>query len=133
MANKNYKTPKGKLFYNRWIKNFNPYNPESGLIDILTKTLVSSSSYIKPSMRKKKFIDLNLEEASYIGYEAKMGTDDSRLLAKIKYFIELTKDETVSKNDVEEMLSDEEVGLIVKTDTKEVVVNSEGVKKPAVF
>lgn len=130
-----YKTPKAKLFYKRYVEDFNPYEPKKELLEILESKRVSSSGYIKPALRGKKFSEITIEDASYIGYEAKMGTDDSRLLAKLKYYIELTKDESITKDDIEELLYDKDVGLKTSNEQEpnEKVVNSDGVVKPQIF
>jgi len=125
-----YKTPKGKLFYLKYIKDFNPYNPSDKLLNVLDTRTVSKSSYITPDLRGKKFSEITIENAEYIAYKAKMGTEDSRILAELKYFIELTKDDELTKDEVMSLLIDDEVGLIIKVDP---VVDDKVIKKPNVF
>jgi len=129
------KTPKGKLFYKRYVENFDPYNPSEVLVEKLNKEVVPNSSYITKNMRGISFNELTIDGASYIGYEAKMGTEDKRLLAKLKYFIELAKDETIEKEEIEELLFDKEVGLknSKEPDVNNYVVNNDGIKKPQIF
>ena len=108
---KKIKTPKGRIFYNRYVKDFDPYNPKESLLKELREWKTPSSGYISPARRGIIMSQMDAETASYIGYEARMGLEEIRILAKIRYFILLASDEDVTKDEVIEMLYDKDLGL----------------------
>ena len=108
---KKHKTPRGRLVYNRFVKDFDPYNPKKELLDELKEWRTPKSGYISPAKRDIRLNDMDFETAEYIGYTARMGREDIRILARLRYFILLAMDEDVTPIEVKEMLYDEELGL----------------------
>lgn len=119
MAKNNYPTPKSKLFYNRYVKNFNPYNPSDNLLGVLNESRLPKSGYLNKETRGLLISEIDIEQASYIGYSCEKISEEFRLLGKIKYFIEMAKDNTITKVEMQELLSDKEVGLFIDSEDKE--------------
>ena len=120
MAKNYYPTPKSKLFYNRYVKNFNPYTPSDDLLGVLNESRLPKASYLNVETRGLVISEMSIEQASYIGYGCKGIPEEFRLLGKIKYFIEMAKDNSITKAEMQELLSDKEVGLFIDSeDSKE--------------
>lgn len=106
-----YKTPKGKLFYNKFVKDFDPYNPSEQLLSELRGWRTPKSGYISPAKRDISLGTMDFETSEYIAYTARMGSEDIRTLAKLRYFILLAMDEDITKSEVEELMEDDELGV----------------------
>lgn len=114
-------TPMGKVYYKKYVETFDPFNPSEELVALISTKTVSSSDYIAKALRKKPYNEMTLEETAYIGYQANRGTDDNILMARMQYFILIAGEGLLSKEEIFEMLCDDDVGIKIKQDDKPLV------------
>jgi hypothetical protein len=113
--------PKSRLLYRKYVKEgrFNPYDPSSELREELRAWKLPSSNYIKKEFRGTSLWLMGYDTASYVAFEAIMGKPEIRLLACMRYYIELAKDEEVTRQDLfDEITNIKECGFIPKIDAK---------------
>jgi hypothetical protein len=111
----------GKVYYKKYVETFDPFNPSEELVALIGTKTVSSSDYIAKALRKKPYNEMTLEETAYIGYQANRGTDDGILMARMQHFILLAREGLLSKEEIFEMLYDDDVGIKIKQDDKPLV------------
>jgi len=109
-------TPMGKVYYKKYVETFDPFNPSEELVALIGTKIVSSSDYIAKALRKKPYNEMTVEEAAYVGYQANRGTDDGILMARMQYFILIAREGLLSKEEIFEMLYDDDVGIKIKQD-----------------
>ena len=114
-------TPMGKVYYKKYVETFDPFNPSEELVALIGTKTVSSSDYIAKALRKKPYNEMTVEEAAYVGYQANRGTDDGILMARMQYFILIAREGLLSREEVFEMLYDDDVGIKIKQDDKPLV------------
>jgi hypothetical protein len=111
----------GKVYYKKYVETFDPFNPSEELVALIGTKTVSSSDYIAKALRKKPYNEMTVEEAAYVGYQANRGTDDGILMARMQYFILIAREGLLSREEVFEMLYDDDVGIKIKQDDKPLV------------
>lgn len=119
--NKKRRNPRSKKIYREFIVDdkFDPFNPSDKLEEELHGWKLPSSRYIAKEFRGKSIGSLNVEVASYIAFEAVMGSPEIRLLAGIRYYILFAQDEDVSKQEVyDEIIDLSDFGIIAEINAK---------------
>jgi len=116
MAKKKYKSPNGRVYYRRYVPTFNPYNPSEQLVSELKEHHLPNSNYIKKTARGMSMNDMDLDTAYFIAYEARMGREEIRLLATLKYFILNAQEEILTKEEMKHELCLEDDSIMELVD-----------------
>lgn len=101
-------SPRTRLLKMKYLKGFNPKKPTVELIKRFKEEQLPKSSYLNTNTRGKYINELTLDQAEYISYALKNGSDKLKLLCKLYYFCRLYK------NLEEEGMTEEEFDMFVE-------------------
>ena len=102
-------SPRARLMRRKLLDGFNPFKPTDLLKVEVNDIVLPQSKYLGTAMRGKALKELTLEQLEYYAFDLKQGDEKAKLIAKLYYFVRLTKvmeEERLTREDIMEMVND---------------------------